>query len=315
MHAFVARAAILRVVLLVAMLAPALPAFAAEIAVVDGSGRSVKVSDTSRILSIGGDVTEILYALGAAGRIVGVDTTSQFPPEALKEKASVGYMRALSSEGVISVGATVVLASAGSGPPEVVKTLKATSVPYVEVSDDHSPEGIAGKVRLIAKVVGAEAEGEKLAQKVADGFRSLADARAKIGRPVRALFVLAVQNGRVMAGGQNTSADAILHLAGAENVASGMTGFRPLPDEAIVALAPEVIVAMRRSSDNDGHDLSQLTTLKGILSTPAGAAKRIFVVDGLYTLGFGPRAPAAARDLMAKFYPDTAAGSPGSGKP
>ena len=27
------------------------------------------------------------------------------------------------------------------------------------------------------------------------------------------------------------------------------------------------------------------------------------MVDGLYTLGFGPRAPAAARDLMAKFYP------------
>ena len=61
-----------------------------------------------------------------------VDTTSQFPAQALKEKKSVGYMRALSSEGVISVGASMVLASERSGPPEVVKTLKATSVPYVE---------------------------------------------------------------------------------------------------------------------------------------------------------------------------------------
>ncbi len=40
-------------------------------------------------------MTEILYALGAGDRVVGVDTTSQFPPEALKEKKSVGYMRAL----------------------------------------------------------------------------------------------------------------------------------------------------------------------------------------------------------------------------
>ncbi|NJO24014.1 MAG: ABC transporter substrate-binding protein [Sphingomonadales bacterium] len=289
---------------LLAIIAATLPAAAANVTVVDGGGRSIQVTDASRILSIGGDVTEILYALGAGDRIVAVDTTSQFPPEALREKQNVGYMRALSSEGVISVGATVVLASESSGPPEVVKTLKATSVPYVEVSDKSSAEGIVGKVRLIAKVVGAEAKGERLVQKVMDDFRLLAEWRARIDRPMRALFVLAVQNGRVMVGGKNTSADAILTLAGAKNVANDVNGFRPLPDEAIVALAPDAIVVMRRSSDKDGHDLSQLSALKGVQSTPAGAAKRIIAVDGLYTLGFGPRAPAAARDLMAQFYPD-----------
>jgi iron complex transport system substrate-binding protein len=289
---------------LLATIAATLPAAAANVTVVDGGGRSIQVTDASRILSIGGDVTEILYALGAGDRIVAVDTTSQFPPEALREKQNVGYMRALSSEGVISVGATVVLASEGSGPPEVVKTLKATSVPYVEVSDKSSAEAIVGKVRLIAKVVGAEAKGEGLVQKVMDDFKLLAESRARIGKPTRALFVLAVQNGRVMVGGKNTSADAILTLAGAKNVANDVNGFRPLPDEAIVALAPDVIVVMRRSSDKDGHDLSQLSALKGVQSTPAGSAKRIIVVDGLYTLGFGPRAPAAARDLMARFYPD-----------
>ena len=270
MHLFGAGAVLARAFLLAVAMASAMPAAAAEVTVVDGGGRSVQVADASRILSIGGDVTEILYALGAGNRVVGVDTTSQFPPEALKEKKSVGYMRALSSEGVMSVGATVVLASEGAGPPEVVKTLKASSVPYVEVTDKSSAEGIVGKVRLIAKVVGAEAEGEKLAQKVMDDFKVLADWRTKVGRPLRALFVLAVQNGRVMVGGQNTSADAILTLAGATNVAADVTGFRPLPDEAIVALAPDVIVAMRRSSDKDGHDLSQLSDHEGRPVDPGG---------------------------------------------
>jgi iron complex transport system substrate-binding protein len=301
---------LVRTLLLTGAAALMLSAATAGVTVVDGGGRSVAVDDATRILSIGGDVTEILYALGAGNRIVGVDTTSQFPPEALKEKKSVGYMRALSSEGVISVGATVVLASEGSGPPEVVKTLKASSVPYVEVTDKSSAEAIVSKVRLVAKVVGAEAEGETLVQKVMDDFKVLADWRSKVDRPLRALFVLAVQNGRVMVGGQNTSADAILKLAGAKNVADDVTGFRPLPDEAIVALAPDVIVAMRRSSDKDGHDLSQLSGMKGVQSTPAGVAKRIIMVDGLYTLGFGPRAPAAARDLMAKFYPDAIGPNP-----
>jgi iron complex transport system substrate-binding protein len=277
---------------------------AAQVTVVDAGGRSVRIADASRVLSVGGDVTEIVYALGAGGRVVGVDTTSQFPPEALKEKKSVGYMRALSSEGVISVGASLMLASERAGPPEVVKTLKATSVPYVEVPDEHSAAGIVKKVRLIAQALGAEVEGEKLAQKVTDDFKALADMRAKVTRPVRALFVLGVQNGRVMVGGQTTSADAIIKLAGGENVASAVNGFRPLADEALVELAPEVIVAMRRSSGTDAHDHSQLLSLKGVQSTPAGAAKRVVTMDALYLLGFGPRAPAAARELMGMLYPD-----------
>src|SRR5581483_5553437 len=278
--------------------------------VTDGGGRQVEVGDASRILSIGGDVTEIVYALGAETRLVGVDATSQFPPRALREKKNVGYMRALSSEGVISVDATVVLASAGAGPPEVVKTLKATRVPYVEVPDEHSPAGIAGKVRLIAKAIGAEAEGERIVQQVAADFVSLEAARAKIRQPVRALFVLGVQNGRATVGGQGTSADAILKLAGAVNVAAAVNGFRPLPDEAVVELAPEVIVAMRRTSSSDAHGVEQLFTLKGIQSTPAGVGRRLILMDGLYLLGFGPRAAAAAKDLMASLYPDLAGANP-----
>jgi iron complex transport system substrate-binding protein len=75
-------------------------------------------------------------------------------------------------------------------------------------------------------------------------------------------------------------------------------------DEAVVEMAPEVIVAMRRSSSTDAHDLSQLFALSGIRSSPAGATQRIVMMDGLLMLGFGPRAPSAARELIGLFYPD-----------
>jgi heme transport system substrate-binding protein len=278
-------------------------ALRAEVTVVDAGGRSVRVTDASRILCIGGDVTEIAYALGAGDRVVAVDTTSQFPPQALKEKKSVGYMRALSSEGVISVGASLVLASERAGPPEVVKTLKASSVPYVEVPDVYSAEGLVKKVRLVAQATGTEAEGDRIVQSVTAGFAALTALRGKIGRPVRALFVLGVQNGRIMVGGKGTSADAVLELAGASNAAAGVNGFRPVGDEAVLEMAPEAIVGMRRTADSDMHDLSQLFDLKGVQSTPAGAAKRLVVVDGAYLL-FGPRVPDAARDLMRTLYPE-----------
>src|SRR5882757_5512675 len=91
--------------MLAAALAPSMPApaLAADTTITDAGGRQVRVADASRILCVGGDITEIVYALGAGSRIVAVDTTSQFPEAALKEKKSVGYMRALSSEGVLSV--------------------------------------------------------------------------------------------------------------------------------------------------------------------------------------------------------------------
>jgi iron complex transport system substrate-binding protein len=288
------------------------PASGGDVVITDAGGRQVRISEASRILSIGGDVTEILYALGSDARLVGVDSTSQFPPQALKEKKNVGYMRALSSEGVISVDATLVLASERAGPPEVVKTLKATSVPYVEIPDQHSAAGIVGKVRLIARAIGAEAEGEKVVQQVEADFKLLADRTAAIKRPLRALFVLAVQNGRAVVGGRGTSADAILRLAGAENVATAVYGFRPLSNEAIVELAPEAVVAMRRTSASDAHDVAELFALKGLESTPAATNHRLVTMDGLYLLGFGPRAPAAARDLMLRLYPDLDSGGAGA---
>ena len=61
------------------------------------SGSAALAGDASRIVSIGGAVTEILYALGADKNIVGVDTTSVYPQRALTEKPNVGYMRQLSA--------------------------------------------------------------------------------------------------------------------------------------------------------------------------------------------------------------------------
>jgi iron complex transport system substrate-binding protein len=283
--------------------APMRMSFAAT--VTDAGGRKIEVADTSKILSIGGDITEILYALGLSSRIIAVDSTSQFPADALKQKGNVGYMRALSTEGVLSVGASLIMASERSGPPEVVKALKQTAIPFVEVMDGLSPEGVIEKVRFVARTVEAAKAGDELAGKLEAQFKALADQRAAIKRPVRALFLLNMQGGRATVGGSGTSADAILKLAGAENAAASVNGFKPLVDEAVVEMMPDVIVAMKRSSG--GHDTDQVLSMKGMQATPAGAARRVVAMDGLYLLGFGPRTPAAALDLMRELYPDIGA--------
>lgn len=219
----------------------------------------------------------LLRALDDVPRVVAVDTTSKHPPETLKDRTSVGYMRALSTEGALSTKPTVILASKSAGPPEVVAALKASSVPYVEVSDDDSPEAVAEKVRFLAQVTRMETEGEALARRVACEFDALAVERGKIAKKGRALVVLSLQSGRAIVGGKGSSADVILRLAGAENAAQGVDGFKPVVDEAAVELAPDVIVFLQRAGSDAGKE--ELLKLKWLKATPAGAARRIIEMD------------------------------------
>jgi Periplasmic binding protein len=119
--------------------------------VTDATGRKVEIADTRRVVSIGGSITEILYALGLQKNIVAVDTTSHYPPAALKEKPNVGYMRQLSAEGVLALSPTLVLALQGSGPKETIDVSEQSKVPFVVVPDKFSGEGILEKIRIIAQ--------------------------------------------------------------------------------------------------------------------------------------------------------------------
>jgi iron complex transport system substrate-binding protein len=90
-------------------------------------------------------------------------------------------------------------------------------------------------------------------------------------------------------------------LAGATNVASSLTGWKLLSDEGLIAAAPDAIVMMNHGP---GGAASDPFTYPAFAATPAAAQRRLIVMDSLYLLGFGPRTPSAARDLMAALHPD-----------
>src|ERR1700678_899375 len=182
------------------------------------SGESQPI-DSSRIVSIGGAVTETIYALGLEGRIVGVDTTSLSPPEALKRAPNVGYMRALSAEGILSLKPSWVIAIDGSGPPAALKLVSDTGVPLTMIHDDPSPDGVAAKIETIGKLLGAEEKAVTLANETRARFALVEHMRPQTAKLPRVLFILSLQNGRPMVGGRGTAADAIIRLAGGANEA------------------------------------------------------------------------------------------------
>lgn len=259
-----------------------------------------KFADTSRLVSIGGSLTEIIYELGAEGQLIARDQTAIYP-EAVNDLPDVGYMRQLAPEGVLSVSPTALLVIEGSGPPEALEVLSHAGVEYQTIPEAYSAEGVLVKVRGIGTVLGIEAEAEALASKLEGEFAALKARTEAITERKKVLFVLSSQGGQIQASGTGTAADGIIELAGAENVITEYQGYRPLSEEAITAAAPDAIVMMDRGGDHAATD-AELLANPAIALTPAGQNKAIYRLDGAYLLGFGPRTAAAAGDLADLLY-------------
>ncbi len=262
----------------------------------------VEAADTkaSRIVAIGGSVTEIVYALGEEARLVGRDSTSVYPPEALK-LPDTGYIRALSPEGVLSLNPDLILALDGAGPPPALETLKSAGVRTVTIPEGFDRKAIIDKIDAVGAALGVKEKAKTLAASVEAALDRAVATSAEQGRKARILFVLSPRQGRLMASGSKTQADGIIRMAGAENVLSDIEGYKPVSDEAVIAAAPEIILMMSGTGDHAASDEAVLT-LPAIAETPAGKAKRIVRMDGMYLLGFGPRTADAIVSLHDALY-------------
>jgi iron complex transport system substrate-binding protein len=252
-----------------------------------------------RIVSVGGALTETLYALGAQGDLVGADTTSLFP-EAARQLPSVGYARGLSAEGVLSLRPTLVVASQEAGPPAVLRQIEAARVPLALLDADHRFEGVVARTQRLAELCGRAEAGRVLAAELQQRWAQTQDQvarRAAAGKPApRVLFVLSHSMAQVRVSGSGTAADAMLRYAGTVNVLASVDGYKPLTPEAAIAAAPDVILATEQGLQAAGG-IDGLLKAPGLAQTPAGRARRVVALEALLLLGFGPRLPQAVAAL------------------
>ncbi len=266
----------------------------------DGGGSR---STAPRIVSVGGSLTEIVYALGASDALVGTDTSSGYP-EAATRLPQVGYQRRLSAEGVLSLNPTLVLATADAGPPAAMEQIRSAGVPVLTAPSARTPEGIKEKIRTVAQALGREERGEELTR-VLDADLLLAKAFvAGANKKPRVLFIYARGQGTMMVSGSGTSAHTMIQLSGAENAVSGYDNYKPLTAEAVVAAEPDVILMLSSGLASLGG-VDGLLKAPGVALTPAGMNRRIVAMDGLYLLGFGPRTGKAVLELAREFHSET----------
>lgn len=256
---------------------------------------TTRTYDTTRIVTLGGPVTELAYAFGLGDNVVGTDQSSTFP-EAILAKPRLGYWRATSAEGILSLEPTLVLAMEGLGPPPVQGQLEAAGVPVVVLPDAQTLDGAETRIALAARVLGRPDSGAALTQRIRTGL-SRAEASHPADAP-RVLFVYARGAGMVSVFGTGTAAETTLGLAGAQNAVTSFPGLRPLTAEAVAEAAPDAIVIPEKSFQSLGG-IDGLLRQPGLAQTPAGRARRVIAVDDALVLGLGPRLAEGVAALQA----------------
>ena len=115
-----------------------------------------------RFVVISQTYNEIIWALGAQEHVVGVDFSSTYPPD-VKKMQTVGYHRALSAEGILSLHPTAIIHDNNIGPPQVVEQLKGLNIPMKTFdAKNDSVEGTKALIREMGAYFHREEKAEEL---------------------------------------------------------------------------------------------------------------------------------------------------------
>ncbi len=241
-----------------------------------------------RVIAIGGVVTEIVHALGAADRLVGVDVSSTRPAAAARHPR-IGSARSTTAEALLGLRPTTILAASPGDRLPALATARGAGVRVIALPDATTLASVGERVRTIAQAVGAEAAGDALAMRIVDETRAASARQRAAARAPRVLVVYARGTGTLFAAGRDTEVHLLLELAGLRNAFASVEGFKPITAEAVAASGAEVLVFTESGLASVGGPRGALATIPGLALTPAGRAGRVvaFPDDGL--LWMGPR--------------------------
>ncbi|HKS72732.1 MAG TPA: ABC transporter substrate-binding protein [Terriglobales bacterium] len=259
----------------------------------DRFGQKSQSQQAQRIVCIGQAYNEMIYALGAQASLVGVDYSSTFPPE-IKKLPTVGYHRALSAEGILSLHPTLIIHDNNIGPDHVVQQLQDLKIPMKTfTAKDDSVEGAKALLREMGAYFHKEQRADELCSRIdADMAAAAEEARKYKDHPRVAVIhfgrasnvYLVVGNG---GGGDASTAGRMVELAGGQ-MAIQKTGMQQMTSPEIVAQSnPEVILMTEYGFDRLGS-AEQAKTLPGVAETEAAKNNRIYRVSEHELMYFGP---------------------------
>jgi len=256
-----------------------------------------KAGDTSRVVAAGGSIAEMLFALEAEHLLVAVDSTASYLPRAAA-LPSIGYVRNLSAEGILTLAPTVIIGEHDMGPSAVIDQLSMVDVEIRRVSETHTAQGIVDKFLCIAKIIDRFETAEAvLSDRFDETIQQLTEG-PRATRPAQdhAMLILNFVDNQPIVAGANTSGDGILRMAGARNIFSDIDGWKPISRELLSISKPDHIVLTQRALESIGG-ISSMQADPLLSSTNALKNEKVHVFQGMRLLGFGLQTLDVAQQL------------------
>lgn len=262
----------------------------------DDAGRDVTIpKPPQKIVSLSSSNTEILFALGAEGRVVGVDQYSNYPAAA-KSKPTVGGFSNPNLEKIVALEPDLILGTSihmKAAVPELERRGLKTVV-----TDPRDIKGVLGSLRLLAQITGQQKE----ADAIASGMQARIDsvqAAVKGATPVRVFYEISPQ---LHTAGPGSFVNDVLQMAGGANIAANAGKEWPqLNQESLLLSDPEVILIADQPADVTPEIVAarpgwgQLSAVKN---------KRIVVVNDELTSRPGPRVVDGIELVARALHPD-----------
>jgi iron complex transport system substrate-binding protein len=244
-----------------------------------------------RIVSLVPSNTEILFAIGAGKKVVGVTTNDDYPKE-VKNLPKVGDMT-INAEKVVAQKPDIIFASSLNGK-ETIDKLKKLGLP-VFVLDANSIKGVYQSIDLAGQVTNQLHQSDKLIGSMeAEKLRIFQEvARVKKGKPAK---VWLESDPSLYTAGKGTLLNELVTIAGGDNVAKNLNGWPQVSAEQVVKWNPDVIVSMY-------GDTSTIQKRAGWSTIHAVKEKKITSIDPDIVSRPGPRIIEAMRQLAKTFYP------------
>ena len=248
----------------------------------------------------GGSLTEIIYFLNEEEKLVAVDITSNYPEKAT-ELPSIGYVRTLSTEGVLSLDPNLILGEEDMGPPLVIDQIKSTGVDLRVIEEDYTLDSIIGKILCVGEILGVKEKATKLINsELKKNIDNLIDTKlAGVNKNKKVMIILGMDGTSPMVAGLQTSGNGFVEMIGASNIMSSFEGWKPVSAESILVQNPDLIIITNRGLNNFGT-IEKLAQHPSLAFTNAAQNLNILAIDGMSLLGFGPRTIEVANTVAEK---------------
>ncbi len=253
--------------------------------------------EPNRIVSLAPNLTEILFAIGAGSKVVGVSNYSDFPKAALS-KPKVGGFFNPSIEKIFALNPDVVFVARGT-PLTTINKLKSLGI-NVFVSDPHNINDIYDLILAVGKITGNVEESVKLVSAMKSEEKKILKSVSRIPINKRKKVYVEIWNNPEMSVGKNTFIDSLIKEAGGINITESAKGNWPvMNNEAIIKANPDVIILLYKGNVNEVKSRPGWNTISAVKNN------RIFIENPDIFERPGPRIIEALKILFDILYGHT----------